>query len=63
MTNTKEEQAIWDGYYGTLVGWTMHPGYSANYYRENAAKPSLEDCAAMATEMIEIRRRESNSDK
>lgn len=39
--------------------------YSADYYRENAAKPTLEDCADKATKMVEIRRQriESNSDK
>ncbi len=52
MTNTKEEQAVWDDFFCTLVGWTTHPGY----YRENATKPTLEECADMATKMMEVRR-------
>jgi hypothetical protein len=57
MTYTKEEQTIWDGYNGTLVGWTLHPVYSADYYRENAKKPTMEECGDIATQMIEIRRK------
>jgi hypothetical protein len=56
MTLTKEEQIVWDHYFGHLCGWTMHPGYSADYYRENAAKPTMQECADIATDMIEIRR-------
>lgn len=65
MTYTKEEQVVWDDFFCTLVGWTMHPGY----YRENAfpTKPTHEECADMATEMMEVRRSQigssSNSDK
>jgi hypothetical protein len=50
------EQAVWDDFYGTLVGWTYHPGY----YRENATKPTLHDCAEMADEMMIIRRERIN---
>jgi hypothetical protein len=57
MTNTKEEQAVWDGYFGTAMGWSMHPGY----YRDNATKPTLNDCADIATKMLEIRRKRIES--
>lgn len=49
----EEEQKVWDDFYGTLVGWTYHPGY----YRENATKPTLEKCADVADRMIEVRRK------
>ena len=57
MTNTKEDQAAWDGYFAQQAGWSMHPGY----YRENATKPTLEECANAADEMLEIRRRRMES--
>ena len=67
MTYTKEEQVVWDDFFCTLVGWTLHPGYSADYYRKNAAAPDLEECADRATLMMEIRRKRiessNNSDK
>jgi len=45
-----DEQAVWDDFFCTLVGWTTHPGY----YRENATKPTLEECADLADEMLRI---------
>ena len=45
-----DEQAVWDDFLCTLVGWTTHPGY----YRENATKPTLEECADLADEMLRI---------
>ena len=48
-----EEKAAWDDYFSTITGWTFHPGY----YRENATKPTLEECASIADEMLAIRRR------
>jgi len=48
---TEEEQRVWDDFFCTLVGWTMHPGY----YRENATKPTLEECAIQADEMMLVR--------
>ena len=48
----EEERKAWDTYFSALVGWSMHPGY----YRENAEKPSLEECAHIADKMVIIRR-------
>jgi len=47
----EQEQAVWDDFFGTLVGWTYHPGY----YRENATKPTLEECAQRVDEMMVVR--------
>ena len=49
---TEEDKAAWDMYFSALVGWSMHPGY----YRDNAEKPSLEECAHIADKMVIIRR-------
>jgi len=57
MTNTKEDQAVWDMYFSALCGWAQHPGY----YRENATKPTIDDCAEMATKMMEVRQRRLES--
>lgn len=46
----KEDNAVWNGFFSTCVGWSMHPGY----YRENATRPTLEDCAATADKMLVI---------
>lgn len=51
----EEEQRVWDDFFCTIVGWTQHPGY----YRENATKPNLEECADIADEMMSIRYRRS----
>lgn len=48
-----EEQRLWDAFYAGIVGWSYHPGYN----RDNIEKPTLEDCAKVADEMIEIRRK------
>jgi len=61
MIFTKEEQIVWDHYFGHLCGWTMHPGYSEDYYRKNAERPSMEECGKIATHMIEIRRKVTDS--
>jgi len=53
MTLDKKEQEIWDMYFGEIAGWTIHPGFN----RENAKQPTLDECADMADEMIEIRRK------
>lgn len=47
------EQHAWDLYFLTLVGWGRHPGYN----RPNTPRPSLEECAKLADDMLEIRRR------
>ena len=43
---------IFDLYFASLVGITLHPGYN----RDNATPLTLEDCAKMADEMLEIRK-------
>jgi len=52
----KRHAEVWDDFFCTIVGWTMHPGY----YRDNADKPSLQDCAETADRMLEIRRERMN---
>lgn len=47
------DQEVWDDFFCTIVGWTMHPGY----YRENATKPTIPECADMADEMMAERNR------
>jgi len=49
--NEKADQAVWDDFFCTLVGWAEHPGY----YRENATKPTLGECANLADEMMIVR--------
>jgi hypothetical protein len=49
---SEEEIAAWDIYFAEIVGWTYHPGY----FRENATKPSLVECAHIADEMLFARR-------
>jgi len=43
---------IFDIYFATLAGWTLHPGYN----RENTEKLTLIDCAIMAGQMIEVKK-------
>ncbi len=45
------DQAVWDDFFNTMVGWTYHPGY----YRENATKPTFKECAVMTDEMMKVR--------
>jgi len=60
MTYTKDEQAAWDAYFSQQAGWTLHPGSS--FYREDGARPTLEECADMATKMVAIRRERMKKD-
>lgn len=53
---TADERAAWDSYFAEVTGWTHHPGY----YRENATKPTLAECAKIADEMLAERRRRMN---
>ncbi len=41
---------IWDIYYASLVAMTLHPGYN----RPDTRKPTLEHCAKIADQMVEI---------
>ena len=43
---------VFDLYFATIVGMNLHPGTT----REGAKKLSLEECAALATEMLYVRR-------
>ena len=51
LLKESSEQAVWDDFFNTMVGWTYHPGY----YRENATKPTFEECAVMTDEMMVVR--------
>lgn len=42
---------VWDMYFAGLVSIAMHPGY----LRPGTARLSLEDCAELADEMVELR--------
>ena len=44
---------VFDMYFASLVGITLHPGYN----RDNAEPLTLEDCADKAAEMMEIRKK------
>ena len=48
---------VFDMYFASLVSITLHPGYN----RENATQPTLEDCADMASKMLEVREKYINS--
>lgn len=44
----------WDLYFATLVGMAEHPGY----LREGTHKPTLEECAIKADEMMKYKLKE-----
>ncbi len=46
-----DEKMAWDIYYAAIVSMTLHPGYT----REGTAKPSLENCAELADQMLKYR--------
>ncbi len=48
--NTSDIQ-IWDIYFATLAGWTLHPGYQ----KPGTTAPDLIHCAELANKMMEIR--------
>lgn len=39
----------WDLYFSTIVGWSLHPGYT----REGTKRITIEEAATMATKMVE----------
>lgn len=49
---SEEEKAAWDIYFAEVTGWTFHPGY----FRDNATKPTLAECAHIADQMVLARR-------
>lgn len=46
-----DDQAVWDLYYMQLCGWLYHPGY----LRDPDKRPTLEQAAELATEMLKVR--------
>ena len=42
------EMTVWDLYFAGLVAMTLHPGFN----REGTVKPTIEDCAETADQMI-----------
>jgi hypothetical protein len=51
---TEEEQAVWDAFYGEIVGWSLHPGYLRDAGKD---RPTLEECAQTCDQMITVRRK------
>ncbi len=43
--------SVWDVYFCSIVGITMHPGYN----KPETHKPSIEECAAIADQMLKER--------
>lgn len=41
----------WDLYFASLCGWMLHPGYC----REGVEAPTVEECAELASKMVEER--------
>lgn len=48
---TADHMEVWDLYFATLAGWTLHPGYK----RAGTTQIDLMDCARLANQMMEIR--------
>lgn len=42
---------VWDVYFASLCGWMLHPGY----LRDEESRPSVEEIASIADEMMEAR--------
>ena len=42
---------LWEMYFMNVTGWSMHPGYLKEHGRN---QPTLEDCAAIADEMVRL---------
>jgi hypothetical protein len=46
-----EQHEAWELYYSTLCSWHLHPGY----LREGAVRPSIDEMADLADEMLRVR--------
>lgn len=42
---------VWDLYFATIAGWTLHPGYQ----REGSTNLTLDQAAAIADQMVKLR--------
>ncbi len=47
-----DDKTAWDIYFAGLVAMTIHPGFQ----RPDTVKPTLEQCAEMADQMLKYRR-------
>jgi len=50
-----DDKMAWDIYFAGLVAMTIHPGFN----KPNTPKPTLEDLAEMADQMLKYRPREN----
>ncbi len=50
-----DDKMAWDMYFAGLVSMTLHPGFN----KPNTPKPTIEECAEIADEMLKYRPREN----
>ena len=51
LPGASDAVTVWDAYFAGIVALACHPGYE----RENTTRPTIEECALIADEMLEER--------